>query len=503
MNEKKPILHVTNITKTFGDTVALRNVNFNLYSGEVHCLVGENGAGKSTLIKLLSGAETPDRGIISVFGRDYTLLHPDWAMSLGIATIYQDVELIESLNVADNIFLGHEFRNRLGVINFRKQFEAARELMDRVKISIPERAIVEGLSPAQKQMLQIVKALHIQAKVMIMDEPTSSLGRDETKALMKLTKELTRHDIGVIYISHYLDEVFEIGDRVTVLKDGEVVSTYDVKTVDMDTVATAMVGRKPSLFFQREKVDIGEVVLEVKNVTKQGVVEDVSFEVRKGEIFGIGGIVGAGRTELMRILFGVDEYDSGSILLNGRMLESRTPRDAIDSGFSMIMEERKALSLFDIRPIKENISIVHNERERVLIKHKDENRLVNGLLQRLSIVSSGLEQPAGYLSGGNQQKSVLARWLLTDAQVYIFDEPTKGVDIGAKEQIYSFMIELIKRGKAIIMVSSDMPELISMSDSIGVMRGGRMVAVLNAEEVTEKKLLDYFLGLESMKEGTT
>ena len=489
------ILAIHDLRKTFADTVALNNVHFALYAGEVHCLVGENGAGKSTLIKILSGAERADRGRIIVFGKEYSRLTPRQSLQMGIATIYQDVELVTSLTVADNIFLGHEIKTKFGLVDYVTQNRQARDLMDSMNIRIPETALVEDLSPAQQQTLQIVKALHINAKIMIMDEPTSSLGVEETKALIEIVRKLTSQNIGVIYISHFLQEVFTIGDRITVLKDGQVAGTFDVRSTDLATITKSMIGRERALFYDRDAVDTGGVVLQVRDLSKHGEFEDVSFDLHQGEILGFGGVVGAGRTALMNALFGADRKDKGNIILNGRTIDPDSPREAIKQGLAMIPEDRKALGLFDLRSVLENIAIVTNETHGLLLNRRQENTIVEELVEQLHIVTAGTRQAVGSLSGGNQQKAILARWLLSKAQVFIFDEPTKGVDIGAKEQIYDLMVKLAKDGKSILMVSSDMPELISLSNRIAVMREGRLVTIIHAKEVTEQVLLEYFLGI--------
>ena len=501
-NDGREILTIHDLTKTFGDTVALKKAHFNLYAGEVHCLVGENGAGKSTLIKILSGAAQPDDGKIIVFGHEYSRLTPEQSLELGIATIYQDVELVSSLSVADNIFLGHELRTRWGLIDYVSQNHQARQLLESMNLAIPATAVVETLSPAQQQTLQIVKALHFNAKILIMDEPTSSLGVEETKALLGMVKKLASQNRGIIYISHYLQEIFEIGDRVTVLKDGRVVETVEVRSTDLQTITKEMIGRERSLFYVRPEVETGEVVLQILSLGRRGLFEQVSFDLHRGEILGFGGTVGAGRSALMNVIFGADPPTTGEILLNGRIIKVASPADAIAQGVAMIPEDRKALALFDLRSVLENIALVHNETNFLVLNHRRENRVVEKLVDRLHIISAGLSQPIGTLSGGNQQKAILARWLLSDAQVFIFDEPTKGVDIGAKEQIYKLMVELVAGGKSILMVSSDLDELISMSDRIAVMRNGKIVTIVNAKEVTEQELLQYFLGINQTGELT-
>jgi len=495
-NNCEKILTVYGIRKTFGDTVALDNVDFNLRPGEVHCLVGENGSGKSTLIKILSGAERPDKGKIVVFGRNYSYLTPGQSLEIGISTIYQDIELIGSLTVADNIFFGHEIKGKYGTLDYETQNRKARKLMDTLNIDIPETALVEDLSMAQQQKLEIAKALHINAKIMIMDEPTSSLDINETKALMDLVRRLTSQNIGVIYISHYLEEVFEIGNRITVLKDGQVVDTFDAGITNVNTITKSMIGRERSLFYNRDEVESGDVVFQVRSLSRRGLFEDVSFDLRKGEILGFGGIVGAGRSELMNVIFGADKRDAGDVILNGRVINPDSPREAIKQGLAMIPEDRKLQGLFDLRSVVENITVVKNEEDNLVLNHREENRAVENIIDRLHIFTAGLKQPIGFLSGGNQQKTILARWLLSSAQIFIFDEPTKGVDIGAKEQIYELMVELLKEGKSILMVSSDMTELISMSDRIAVMRECKLITVVNPKDVTEQELLGYFLGIK-------
>jgi ribose transport system ATP-binding protein len=491
------ILELKSISKTFGKTKALDNVDFDLYPGEIHCLVGENGAGKSTLIKILSGAETPDHGEIKLFSESYNFLTPNQAIEQGVATIYQDIELIESLTVADNIFLGNEKKDKYAKIDFKYQNKKARELMDSINIKISAAKKIEELSASDKQTLQIVKALHIDAKILIMDEPTASLGIEESQALMNLIRKLASQGIGIIYISHYLEEVFEIGDRITVLKDGEKMNTFEAAKVELDEITTSMIGRERNQFFQREKIEKGEVILSVKNLNLKNYIEDISFELRKGEILGFGGIVGAGRTELMNTIFGVTSKDSGIIEINQQQLNIASPRHALDNGIAMIPEDRVELGLFNLRSILENIAIISNQDTTVYINHEKEKKLVQKMIDTLNIVTEGFEKAAGYLSGGNQQKTVIARWLLSNADIFIFDEPTKGVDIGAKEQIYNLITELAKDGKGILMVSSDMPELISMSDRIAVMREQKLVDIIPAQEVEEHQLLEIFLGIEN------
>jgi ribose transport system ATP-binding protein len=492
----KTLLKVEGITKTFGHHKALDEVSFKLRAGEVHCLVGENGAGKSTLIKILSGAQPPDCGSILINGTQHGQLTPRGAMKEGISTIYQDVELIESLSVSDNIFLGSEIRSG-AVVNYSEQNRKSREIMDKLNLSIDEKELVENLSAADKQNLQIVKALHSDAKILIMDEPTSSLGYEETRARMQMVKDLKAKGLGIIYISHYLEEIYEIGDEITILKDGKYIGSYSVKDISINEVIKKMVGRDASLFFKRKRVEIGNDYFRAENLCWKDIVKDVSFNVRSGEVFGIGGLVGAGRTELANLIFGVEKLSSGGMKLLNRTYSPSSPGDALKNGICMITEDRKKSALLPDRSLVENIVLVNNEiRNNMLLKLKEEENIVKDMIDTLQIAASELNQLVSLLSGGNQQKVVIARWLLSNSSVFIFDEPTKGVDIGAREEIYKLIVELAEQGKTIIMISSDMPELISMSDRIAVMRGGRMTHIIDSEGVKEEELIKLFIGVK-------
>ena len=493
------VLSVSGLTKSYGaQRPALAGVSFELRAGEVLCVVGENGAGKSTLIKLLSGAVAPDSGLMTIRGVTSGSLVPSQAMALGVATIYQDVELIDSLTVADNIFLGAE-RSAAGgaFVDTRTQEREARHYLEMLHLDIDPAAVVEDLSSAQKQNLQIVKAMHQDARVLIMDEPTSSLGYEEKRSLMALVKDLRARGIALIYISHYLEEVFEIGDSILILKDGERVGVYRRTEVDVDFVIRSMVGRDASLFFRREKVDIGGVRVEVKDMHWPGVVDHVSFEVRAGEIFGIGGLVGSGRSELAGLLYGMHPRSAGQLFLDGRRITPRNPKDAIRKGVRFITEDRKKYAMFGPRSVRENVAIVHNELAGgPVLALRKERGLTAQFIEKLHIAVSDQAQAIDSLSGGNQQKVIIARWMIEDADLYIFDEPTKGVDVGAKQEIYKRMVDFARHGKCVIMISSDMPELLSLSDRIGVMRAGRMIKVIENAGIDEQFLIKAFLGIQ-------
>lgn len=490
----EPILSLQNVSKSYAGAHALRDVSLDFFAGEVHALVGENGAGKSTLIKILAGAVQPDAGIVVVSGDTVGRSNPLAAIQAGIATVYQDVDLVDSLSVADNVFLGIELKTPWGTIDVARQVRETRALLSRLKVVLDPAAHVADLSPAEQQTLQIVKALHRKALVVIFDEPTASLGHEEAVALMGIVRQLADEGIAVIYISHHLHEILELGDRITVLKDGRHVATYLRGECQVEKLVADMVGREASQYFAKPNVEIGETRLVVAGLTPLGAAHGASFEVKGGEILGFGGLVGSGRTELMETLFGARRRISGEVRLDGRVVRVTSPRSAIEQGFCLLTEDRKSQELFAQRSVLENVAIVKNELSNPWLK--GEKPLVEEIVSRLRIRLQSTEQPVTSLSGGNQQKSVLGRWLLTDADVYIFDEPTKGVDVGAKQEIYGFMVELCERGKVVLMVSSDLPELLSLSNRIAIMRDGELKKILPVAGLDEETLMTEFLGLK-------
>lgn len=489
-----PVLSLRSVSKSYAGAHALDDVSIDLFAGEVHGLVGENGAGKSTLIKILSGAVVPDKGRLWLEGSELGWLSPASALDHGISTVYQDVDLIDTLSVSDNVFLGVERLTAWGTVDSVRQVRETRELLARLKVDLDPTALVSQLSPTHQQILQIVKALHRMAKVVILDEPTASLGHEESQALMEIVRQLTSEGIAVIYISHHLDEVLHLSDRVTVLKDGRQVSTYLRSETDAHCLVRDMVGRPASQYYVKPRLALGEVRLRVEGLRSAAHSAPISFEAKTGEILGFGGLVGSGRTELMETLFGARRRLSGRVFLDNRAITARTPRQAIEQGFCLLNEDRKLQALFAVRSVVENVAIVRNELSHPWLK--GERSAVQDMVQGLGIKLQNVDQPVTSLSGGNQQKSVLARWLLSEAEVFIFDEPTKGVDVGAKEEIYGFMGELCRQGKVLLMVSSDLPELLSMSDRIVVMRNGAMQGILPAAELDEAKLMAAFFGLE-------
>lgn len=490
----EPILSLRDISKSYAGAHALRDVSLDFFAGEVHALVGENGAGKSTLIKILAGAVQPDAGTVMVGGEAVGRSNPLVAIRAGVATVYQDVDLVDSLSVADNVFLGIELKTPWGTIDGARQVRETQALLSRLKVVLDPSAHVADLSPAEQQTLQIVKALHRQARVVILDEPTASLGHEESVALMSIVRQLAGEGIAVIYISHHLHEILELGDRITVLKDGRHVATYLRGECRVEKLVTDMVGREASQYFSKPPVQLGPTRLIVEGLTPVGAAHGASFDVKGGEILGFGGLVGSGRTELMETLFGARRRDSGVVRLDGKTIRVTSPRSAIDQGLCLLTEDRKNQAMFAQRSVLENVAIVKNELSNPWLT--GEKVLVEEIVSRLRIRLQSTAQPVTSLSGGNQQKSVLGRWLLTDADVYIFDEPTKGVDVGAKQEIYGFMVELCERGKVVLMVSSDLPELLSLSDRIAIMRDGQLKKILPSAGLDEETLMTEFLGLK-------
>jgi ribose transport system ATP-binding protein len=487
------VVEMKGIRKEFPGVVALDNVGFNLRKGEVHALVGENGAGKSTLIKILAGAHQADHGDVYVNGQKVNILSPRHAQELGISVIYQEFNLIPYLSVAENIFLGRESMSGRYFINNRDNRARAREVLDRLELDVDVDETVAELGVAQRQMVEVAKALSMQANIIVMDEPTSALGNREIEQLFKTIEKMKAQGISVIYISHRLEELWQIADRVTVLRDGQYIATTDIDKLDKEQLIKQMVGRDLTEQFPERNVRIGEEMLRVENLSKAGVLKDVSFRVRRGEVVGFAGLVGSGRTELMRCLFGADRFDTGKIYLNNQEVQIKSPRDAIGHGIGFITEDRQGQGLMLVRPVKENITITALDQviKKLFIDYEEETNVAGDMVERLRIRTPGLEQEVRYLSGGNQQKVVIAKWLLEKARILIFDEPTRGIDVGAKKEVYSLINELVGQGVGVIMVSSELPEVLGMSDRIYVMSAGRITGELSAQEATQERILEY------------
>jgi ribose transport system ATP-binding protein len=477
------------ITKHFPGVTALDGVDFELERGEVHVILGENGAGKSTLIKMLSGAYQPDEGEILFEGEPVRVPSAAVAQGLGISTIYQEFNLVPQLTVAENVFLGRQPR-RLGIVDRRRMREEARRLLERIKVRVDPDALVSALGVAQRQMVEIAKALSLEARVLIMDEPTASLSGQEVQRLFEIVRGLKQEEVGVIFISHHLEEVTEIGDRVTVLRDGKLVGQVPA-TTDHSELVRMMVGRSIEDQFPRRRPEIGDVLLEVRDLSREGALEEVSLRVRAGEVVGIAGIVGAGRTELARAIFGVDPVDSGEVWVEGRRMERFDPREAKNRGIGFITEDRQRQGIVPPLSVAENLVLASLGKSTSLglVNRGEQRSRAQKMIDELNIRTPGPEQEVRYLSGGNQQKTVIGKWLLADSRVLIMDEPTRGIDVGAKVEIYELMNELTEQGAGILMISSDLPEVLGMSDRILVMAGGRITGELSGEEATQERVM--------------
>ncbi len=505
MSEKRetPILEMRGIVKEFPGVRALSNLSFDVYKGECHCLVGENGAGKSTLMKILSGAYKPTEGIIAYDGHEYKSLNPALSKSLGIEIVYQENDLVPTTNAIENIFVGKEITKFGGIIDFDAMHKRVRDLMDRYKIDIDPLQTIEKMSVSDQQFVKILKALMNESKILIMDEPTSMFNVEDAGKVLELVRNITGHGISVIYISHFLKEVVQIADRITVIRDGSVINTYDNSGRDMslDVITKDMVGRPVDMFYQKEKCEIGDVMFEVRDLKLTKDSPSVSFSVHKGEIVGLSGMVGSGRTEIVRAVSGADPRHSGDMYLNGKKLTIRNPRDGIEAGIAHITEDRQRLGLNLSASVLENTLIVglqqHNQiKSGVFYNCNDYSDDVQDIVQRLKVKTPTLQQQVINLSGGNQQKVVLGKWLFAKQSVYIFDEPTRGIDVNAKAEFYKQMTALTQAGNCIIMVSSDMPEMISMSDRVLVVRNGHIKCELTGEDINEQTIIREALGVE-------
>jgi ribose transport system ATP-binding protein len=472
---------------------ALDDVSVTVYPGEVLAVIGENGAGKSTLMKILAGAIKPDDGVIKIAGEPVTIASPRHAQSLGIGIIYQELSLVEALNVAENVFLGvlPQRKGMPGKVDWPALWRQTAELLNRVGLKVRPQTPIRRLSVAQKQMVEIARALARNVRVLILDEPTSSLTTQETETLFGIINSLRARGVGVIYISHRLEEVFQIAQRVSVLRDGKPVGTVQVDQTSQEQLVRMMVGRDLSHLFSQAKTAEGDVRFEVRGLNRTGILEDINLQLRPGEIVGIAGLVGSGRTELARCIFGADPHDSGEVQLDGKAVKIKTPRDAVRLGIGLVPEDRKLQSLFLRMAVRENISITVLNRlgSSTFPSRGKERTLVSRYIDNLRIRTPTMEQRCSALSGGNQQKVVIARWLATDPKVLILDEPTRGIDIGAKAEVHALMARLAEQGVGILMISSELPEILGMSHRVLVMRNGRIVAEFPREHATEERIM--------------
>ena len=492
VQEKDIILEIENISKSFPGIHALNQVSFSVVRGQVHALVGENGAGKSTLIKILSGIYLPDSGRFFLDGKEAHPRTPLEAQRLGLSVVHQEIKLVETLSVAENIFMGRPFVNRFGIVDWKKMREEARNLLKMLHINLDPDVEVSRLSLAQKQIVEICKALSYHARIIIMDEPSATLTEKELESLFNIIDRLKKTGVTVIYISHRMEEIFTIADTVTVLRDGCHIKTLPVKDVNRQHLISLMVGREIGNEYPKEKVQIGNIALEVKNLCRKGVFEDVSFYVRCGEIIGFAGLVGAGRTEIARAIFAADKISSGTMYQDGKEIHIKSIQDAIKHGIALVPEDRKTQGLILDLSIRKNTSIVNLDlvcNYGVLSKKKD-IQLAESLIEKMNISTPSPTKIVRELSGGNQQKVVLAKWLAVDSEIIFMDEPTRGIDVGAKAEIYKLMGELAKQGKAVIVISSDMPELIGVCDRIYVIREGKISGELQRKDFSQEAILD-------------
>jgi ABC-type sugar transport system ATPase subunit len=483
------ILTLKNITKEFPGVKALDDVTINIERGTIHGLVGENGAGKSTLIKVLAGIYQPNKGEIILDGKPCRFNSPIEARRAGISVVHQEIKLAEPLSVAENMFLGNvQLKN--GLVDWKGMRRRAREIVEDLGMDIDINAQVSSLTVAKKQIVEIMHAINNNSRILIMDEPSAVLTDRELEVMFRIVKQLRDKGITIIYISHRLDEIFGLCSNVSVLRDGRHIDTIPVASVDRQGLINMMVGREMGQEYPKEVGNVGGTILEVKNLSR-GILQDISFEVKSGEVFGISGLVGAGRTELARAILGIDKPESGEVYVRGKKVHYRTFADAIRDGLGLIPEDRKLQGLVQIMSVKRNTTLVNMKRvlRAGVISSSLEEKLSKEYADKLHVVTPSMETEVQYLSGGNQQKVVIAKWLFQNSEILFLDEPTRGIDVGAKAEIYRLINRMAKEGKTIIMISSEMPELLGMCDRIMVMHEGHKMGELNAAEATQAKIM--------------
>jgi rhamnose transport system ATP-binding protein len=494
------LLNLQDLFKSFSGIRALKGVSLDLRAGEVHALVGENGAGKSTLIKIITGAEQPDSGTLTIAGQSVPHMTPATSRALGIAAIYQQPALFPDLTVAENIALALEATSAWTRIDWPARRRRARQLLERVGIAIDPDRLVETLSMPEQQIVEIAKAIGTNARAAIMDEPTAALTDREVEHLFAVVRRLRSQGVGIIYISHRLDEVFALADRITVLRDGETVGTRAASEVTRAELIAMMIGRELAAVFPKRTVDQGAVAMDVRGLSNRAAgVHDVSFTVKRGEIFGIAGLVGSGRTQLAETLFGITPADAGTIAIDGTRVRIDSPAAAIRARIAYLPEDRRQHGVVLDMSVTSNASLASLDRvsRAGVIDRRAEREMAQDYVGRLRIKTASVDAEVGTLSGGNQQKVALARWLSTEPSIFILDEPTQGVDVGSKAEIHALMQDLVERGLAVIMISSELPEVLGMSDRIAVMHGGTIRAVLSREEATQSRILAFALAEES------
>ncbi|WP_138420501.1 sugar ABC transporter ATP-binding protein [Aquibacillus sediminis] len=485
-------LELKGIAKSFGDVQVLNDVNVRFNKGEVHALMGENGAGKSTMMKILTGIHMPTSGEIFLKGESLKIKNPREALSKGISMIHQELSSIKDLSIAENIFLGRE-PVKYGFIDYKEMFKKTEEVLNSIGVALNPKTKIRDLKVSDMQMVEICKAISYDAEIIIMDEPTSAITDREVEKLFGVIRDLKDNGKSIIYISHKMKEIYDICDVITVLRDGDIVATKPTTEVSNNELISMMVGRELEDVFPDKNNVVGEPILSIKNFSKQSMFNDINFEVRKGEILGIAGLMGAGRTEVVESIFGLHKLDEGEIQVNNKTIQINGPWDAIGKGIALVTEDRKEQGLALCRSVKENISIssLASIDKYGVLDRSIENEKVNDYIKALRIKLHSKNQEAGQLSGGNQQKIVLAKWLMTSPSILILDEPTRGIDIGAKSEIYKLMVEFANKGFAIIMISSELPEILGMSDRVLVFSNGEKTGELTREEANQEKIMEY------------
>lgn len=489
-------IEMKGIDKAFGSNQVLKNAGFVLADGEVHALMGENGAGKSTLMKILTGVYTKDAGTIYVDGREVHYKNLQEAEKAGIVFIHQELNVLYDLTVEENLFIGKEIKGKFGLCDQKAMRKKAEEALGRLGVHIPVTEVMSNLSVGQQQMIEICKALMVDAKVIIMDEPTAALTQSETLILFDVIRSLKKSGISIVYISHRMEEIFELCDRISVLRDGTYIGTKNIPETNMNEIVKMMIGREIGERYPVRSCKIGDTVLKVRDLTKNGVFQNISFEVKAGEVLGVSGLMGAGRTEIMQAIFGNLHYDAGTIEINGKEVHIKSPIQAMKCGIGFITEDRKVEGLMLDESIEKNIALANLSRvsNHHVMDRKKEDELVKKGIEELHIKCFGPYHECTNLSGGNQQKVVFAKWIYTEPKILILDEPTRGVDIGAKKEIYTIINELAAKGVAIIMVSSELPEVLGMSDRIMVIREGVLRGIITKEEANQENIMTLATG---------
>ena len=489
------ILELSGVSKEFPGVKALDNVDFTVRRAEVHALAGENGAGKSTLMKILSGSYTKDSGTIRFDGQEVDIRNPRDAEKLGLSIIYQELNVLQGLTVAENIFVGRQPKKN-GMVDWKKMYDDADQLFKNLNIKMNVRRRVLGMSIAEQQMVEIAKAISINAKLVIMDEPTSSLTDRETEILFEIIRKLQSQGVAVIFITHRLDEIFTISNRITVLRDGQSIGTVDTDKTTKAELISMMIGREMTKQFPTRHAEIGDELLRVENISDGYKVKGVSFSVRRGEVVGFAGLVGAGRTETMRMIFGADKRLTGDIYINGQKVNIKDPRDSVRHKIAFVTENRKMEGLLLNKPVFMNIVMVAPDKVKKgkLLNHELERQYSQQYVDELDIMTPSIDQRTMFLSGGNQQKVVVAKWLMSDSEIVILDEPTRGIDVGAKREIYEIINDLAAAGKAVIVVSSDMEEVLGISDRIVVMHEGEVAGIVEKENFSAQLVSTYAIG---------